>query len=109
MKFVKIFVGSVLAMAATAAMAQPVDPLQENKGSIKRIKIRKADPELIMRLLAGSLGTMQPEWSTILNSTGRGGFGSSGFGGGSSGFSGNGSGQSGRQSGSGRPGPSGGG
>jgi hypothetical protein len=49
---------------------------------VRRIKIRHADPEFIMRMLMGSQSTMQPEWSTILNISGNGGFGGSQFGGG---------------------------
>lgn len=92
----------VLSSVTAAIFAQGLPNPQDRNMVTRRIKIRKADPALIMLLLSGSQSTqVAPEIST-LQKLGNGGFGGSGFGGSSS------SGQFGSRDGSnsGRQGPS---
>jgi len=73
------------------------EPLPGSGKVIRRLKIRSADPLLIITLLSGSQSTsVAPEQSTIFNTgggqgqggQGGGGFGGGGFGGGGGGFGG---------------------
>lgn len=74
--------GLVCLICLTAAMGMA----QSSEYSLRRIKIRHADPQLIFMLLAGTTNVYTPpEMSTFISSMG-GGFGGSSFGGGNSGF-----------------------
>lgn len=78
----------LFAMSAVGAIAQGFDgppPRSQGDGKvIRRLKLRHADPALVMLLLGGSQSTqIAPEISTVQKGSGNGGFGNSGFAGGS--------------------------
>lgn len=75
--FVKTISIGLVAAVAAGAMAQSDGTV------VRRIKLRKADPALVMLMLSGSQSTqIGPEISTIQKASGNGGFGNSGFAGG---------------------------
>lgn len=87
----KRFLLSLLVLLVTAASVMA----QGDGKTVRRLRIRHADPALIMLLLTGRANfSTPPEISTIINapggSGGNGGFGNSGFGGGGSLSGGNG-------------------
>ncbi|MFY9234110.1 MAG: hypothetical protein WAO58_06585 [Fimbriimonadaceae bacterium] len=77
----------VLSAVAGSIFAQGSGQPAPQDGNLvtRRIKIRKADPALIMLLLAGSQSTQVPPEISTLQKLGNGGFGGSGFGGSGSG------------------------
>ena len=76
-----------LALALVASMGVAAFAQNDNR-VVRRIPIRHADPYLIMRMLNGAQDVWQPEYSTIFNLNGNGGFGNSGPGGGGNRFGG---------------------
>ena len=94
MRFTRLIAAAVLVGVGVSAMAQfggQERPASNDGKIMRRIKIRHADPYLIMLLLSGTQGTdLAPETSTILNSGGNGGFGGrNNWGGGSGNGNGN--------------------